>query len=82
MIHAYFRIPILFLIFGGIPIKLQAVSTVNRIYNKVMTVCYYITFLSVVMDLVLKKGDMNESMKNIRTIFLMVFLIWLHLYLR
>ena len=70
------------MIFGGIPITLQAVSTVYRIYNYVLTVCYYITFLSVIMDLVLKKEDMSESMKNIRMISVMVFLTWLHLYLR
>jgi len=82
MIYAYIRIPLLIMIFGGIPIKMQAVSVVYRIYNDVLTVCYYITLLSVIMDLVLKNEDMNESVKNIRTIFLMVFHTWLHLYLR
>jgi len=82
MIDAYFRNTLLFLRYGGIPIKLQAVSAVNRIYNEVLAVCYYITFLSVIMDLVLKKENMNESMKNIRTIFLMAFAAWLHLHLR
>jgi len=82
MIYAYIRIPLLIMIFGGIPIKMQAVSVVNRIYNEVLTVCYYITFISVIMDFVLKKEDMNESMKNIRTIFVMAFIAWLHLYLR
>jgi hypothetical protein len=82
MIDAYFRNTLQLLRYGGIPIKLQSVSIVNRIYNEVLTVCYYITFLSVIIDFVLKKEDMHESMKNVRTIFVMAFGAWLHLYLR
>ena len=82
MIEAYFRIPLLILRFGGIPIKLQSVSTVNCIYNEVLAVCFYITFVSVIMDFVLKNEDMQESMKNVRMIFGMGVIAWIHLYLR
>jgi uncharacterized metal-binding protein len=82
MIDAYFRVPLLFLRFGGIPIKLQAVSTVNSIYNEILTVCYYITFVSITMDFVLKNEDMQESMKNVRMIAGMAVVAWIHLYLR
>jgi hypothetical protein len=82
MIYAYFRIPLLIILFGGIPIKMQAVSVVYRIYNDVLTVCYYITFISVIMDFVLKKENMNESMKTLRLLFGLAFIAWLHLYLR
>ena len=82
MIDAYFRIPLLILRFGGIPIKLQSVSTVNCIYNEVLTVCYCITFVSVIMDFVLKNEDMQESMKNVRMIFGMAVVTWILLYIR
>ena len=82
MIDAYFRIPLLFLRLGGIPIKLQAVSTVNSIYNEVLMLCFYITSVSVVMDCVHVIEDIKESMKNIRLISAIVLDVWLHLYLR
>jgi len=82
MIDAYFRFPLLLLRFCGIPIKLQAVSTVNRVYNEMLMLCFYITLFSIIMDLVLKNEDIQESMKNIRMIFAMAVVAWMHLYLR
>jgi hypothetical protein len=67
---------------GGIPIKMQLVSTLHRIYNEVLRASYYITFLCVIMYFVVKKEDMHESMKKVRMIFSMAFTGWLHLYLR
>jgi hypothetical protein len=34
------------------------------------------------MDFVLKNEDMQESMKNIRMIFALAVVAWMHLYLR
>ena len=82
MIDAHFRIPLLLLRFGGIPIKLQSVSTINRVYCEMLTLCYYITFVSIIMDFAIKNEDIHESMKNIRMIFGMVVVAWMHLYLR
>jgi len=82
MISVYFRNPLLFLRFGGIPIKLQSVSTINRVYCEMLTMCYYITFVSIIADFVLKNEDMKESMKNVRMIFALVVVAWMHLYLR
>lgn len=82
MIDAYFRFPLIFLRFGGIPIKLQSVSTVNRIYNEVLMICFYITLFSVIMDIVHKIEDIQESMKNVRLISAMAVNVWLHPYLR
>jgi len=82
MIDAYFRFPLLFLRLGGIPIKLQSVSTVIHIYNAVVILCFYITCVSVVMDVVLKNEDMQETMKNVRLISAIAVDVWLHLYLR
>jgi len=82
MIDAYFRIPLLFLRFGGIPIKLQAVSVINSIYNELVMVCFYITIAFTLIELVLKNEDMQESMKSVRVIFGLGFVAWIHLYLR
>jgi hypothetical protein len=82
MIDAYFRIPLLFLRFGGIPIKMQALSVINSIYNELLAVCYYINFFFVLVELVLKNEDIQESMKNVRMMFAMAVIAWIHLYLR
>jgi len=62
MIDAYFRIPLLFLRFGGIPIKMQSVSAVKRIHSEMLTICFYITLFSIIMDFVIKNEDIQESM--------------------
>jgi len=82
MIDAWFRIPLLVLRLGGIPIKLQSVSVVHRIYNEVLTLCFYITVVAVTMDCEYTVDDIRESMKNIRLISAGVVDVWLHLYLR
>ena len=82
MIEKYFRVPLFFLRCGGIPIRLQKVSTVRSIYNEILTVCFYCTYVSIVMDFVLKNEDLQESMKNVRIMAGMAFVAWMHLYLR
>ena len=82
MMDEHFRIPLLFLRFGGIPTKLQSVSTVNRIYNEVLTLCFYITFFSIIMDFVHEFEDIQDTMKNVRYMSAMIVIAWLHLYLR
>jgi len=82
MIDTYFRIPLLVLRLGGIPIKLQSVSIGHRIYNEVLTLCFHITVVAVIMDFVLIVEDIQESMKNVRVLMPGFAVLWLHLYLR
>jgi len=82
MIDAWFRIPLLVLRLGGIPINLQSVSIVHRIYNEVLTLCFYMNAVAIIMDFVHKIEDLQESMKNIRLMMPGFVVVWLHLYLR
>jgi len=82
MIDAWFRIPLLVVRLGGIAIKLQSISIVHRIYNEVLTLCFYITVVAVIMDFVHIIEDIKESMKNLRLISSALVDVWLHLYLR
>jgi hypothetical protein len=61
---------------------MQALSDINSIYNELLTVCYYINFVFILVELVLKNEDIQESMKNVRVMFGMVVIAWIHLYLR
>jgi len=82
MIDAYLRIPLFVLRLGGIPINLQSVSIVNRIYNEVLTLCFYITIVADIMGFVHKIEDLQEFMKNVRVMMPGFVGVWLHLYLR
>lgn len=54
----------------------------STVYNEVLVLCFYITLVSVIMDIVHKIEDIQESMKNVRLISSMAVNVWLHLYLR
>jgi hypothetical protein len=82
MIAVYFKVPLFLVRLGGVPVGMRNVSKLNSLYNVLLAVCYYSTFLSVVIDFIIKKDDMVESMKNVRMIVGMVVVAWTHLYLR
>jgi hypothetical protein len=67
---------------AGVPLKVQKVSQLNSVYNEILAVCYYSTYLSVILDYVFSTDEMHESMKNVRMIFGMAVVAWMHLYLR
>jgi hypothetical protein len=82
MADIYFRVNLFFLRLAGVPLKVQKVSQLNCIYNEVLAVCYYTTYLSVTLDWVFNKQELHESMKNVRMIFGMAVVAMMHLYLR
>jgi hypothetical protein len=82
MTDRFFGVSIFLVRLGGVPVNMQKVSKLNRIYNEILMVCYYSTYLSIIMDFVVKTDDIQESMKNVRMIFGMAVVAWLHLYLR
>jgi hypothetical protein len=82
MTDVYFTVPVFLVRLGGVPVKMQKVSKLKCIYDEVLFVCYYGTYLSIIMDFVVKKEDIQESMKNVRMIFGLAVVTWMHLYLR
>jgi hypothetical protein len=82
MADRYFRVPLFLVRMSGIPVSLQKVSKLNSLYNQISTACFYVTYLSVIMDYVVKKDDIEEAMKNVRMLFGMAVLTWMHSYLR
>jgi hypothetical protein len=82
MVERFFAVPIFLIRLGGVPVNMQKVSKLNCIYNEILTVCYYGTYLSVIIDFVFRTDDILESMENVRMIFGMAVIAWMHLYLR
>jgi hypothetical protein len=78
----FFKVPLFLVRLGGVPVGMRNASKFNSLYNEILAVCYYSTYLSVIMDYVVKRDDMVESMKNVRMIFGMAVIGWMHLYLR
>ncbi|XP_021928008.1 uncharacterized protein LOC110833823 isoform X2 [Zootermopsis nevadensis] len=82
MTDKLFVVPVFLVRLGGIPVNMHKVPKLNCIYNGILAVCYYGTYLSVIMDFVNKREDIQETMKNVRMIFGMAVVAWMHLYLR
>jgi hypothetical protein len=82
MADIYFRVNLFFVRLAGVPLKVQKVSQLHSVYNEMLAVCYYCTYLSVILDYVFKKQELHESMKNVRMIFGMAVVAMMHLYLR
>jgi hypothetical protein len=82
MIRTHFKVPLFLVRLGGVPVGVQKDSKLNSLYNEILMVCYYSTYLSVIIVFALKRDDMVESMKNLRIIFAMALVAWMHLYLR
>ncbi|KDR15182.1 odorant receptor 2a-like [Zootermopsis nevadensis] len=82
MVDTYFRVPLFLVRLSGISVNVRKVSRLSSAYNVISTVCFYVTYLSVIMDFVVKRDDIEETMKNVRMSFGMAVLSWMHFYLR
>jgi hypothetical protein len=82
MANVYFRVNLFFVRMAGVPLKVQKVSLLSSVYNEILAMCYYCTYLSVTLDCVFKQQELHESMKNVRMIFGMAVVAMMHLYLR
>jgi hypothetical protein len=67
---------------GGIAVNMQPQPTAHIVYNVYLVWSYYFTYFSVFMDYLQKRDNLEESMKNVRLLFAMGFVSWIHLSLR
>jgi hypothetical protein len=67
---------------GGIAVDMKQQPTAYIVYNVYIVFSYYTTFLSVFMDYLQKRDNFGESMKNIRILFVMGMISWMHSSLR
>jgi hypothetical protein len=67
---------------SGVALYVQEQTKAHVWYNVYVVACYYITYLSVFLDYLRIRSDFEESMKNVRIIFGMGLIAWMHLCLR
>jgi hypothetical protein len=82
MLGVYFKVPLFLVRLGGVPVGVRKVSKLNSLYNETLAVCFYSMCLSAIMDFVVKRDDIVESMKSVRIIFATALVAWMHLNLR
>jgi hypothetical protein len=74
---------LLFLIrMSGVALNMQKQTKAHAWYTVYIVATYYITYLSVFLDYLRIRSDLEESMKNVRMIFGMGLIAWIHLCLR
>jgi hypothetical protein len=67
---------------GGIAVNMPRQPRAHIAYNVYLVSCYYVTYLSVFLDYLRKRSDFDESMKNVRMLFGMGLISWMHISLR
>jgi hypothetical protein len=67
---------------AGVAVNMQKQPKAHALYNVYLVSSYYITYLSVFMDYLRIRNDFAESMKNLRMLFGMAVVAWMHLCLR
>lgn len=77
-----FRFLLFLLRMSGVALNMQKQPKAHAWYNVYVVASYYITYLSVFLDYLRIRSDFEESMKNVRMIFGMTLIAWMHLCLR
>jgi hypothetical protein len=77
-----FRTLIILIRLAGVPLNMQSISKLHAVYNIFVTVCFYITNLSIFLDFIFNGENLKEAMKKIRVLFSVEIVIWMHLFLR
>jgi hypothetical protein len=67
---------------GGIAVDMQPQPPPHVVYNVYLVLSYYLTYFSVFMDYLQKRDNLEESMKNVRILFAMGYISWIHFSLR
>ena len=77
-----FRFLLFLLRMSGVPLNMPKQTKAHAWYNVYVVASYYVTYLTVFLDYLRIRSDFEESMKNVRMIFGMGLVSWMHLCLR
>ena len=78
------RFKIILFIFrlSGLPIKLQPVSRIYKMYCATIMLCFYTTTLCVFMDTFVHRRQMDLAMKKLRAFLPFALAAWMHIRIR
>jgi hypothetical protein len=67
---------------GGVPLKVNSVSTLNAVYNASLKVCLYITYFCECVNMFIHTPQLTLAMKNFRIVLFFQTAVWLHFSVR
>jgi len=82
LVENRFKVILLLYRMGGIPLNMKSVSTLNALYNAIVIVCSYITYICVSVDTFVHRHQLKLAMQKLRNSLGMVMTAWLHLSVR
>ena len=69
---------IFFFRLGGIPFKMKIISTLYAIYMITVIICTCSTYVSMLLDVYIHRGDLGHVMTNLRTLFAITSVVWIY----
>ena len=78
------RFKIILFIFrlSGLPIKLQPVSRIYKLYSATIMVCFCTTTMCVFMDSFVHRRQLDYAMKKLRVFIPYALAVWVHIHIR
>jgi hypothetical protein len=77
-----FRTVIFITRLGGVPCNMKNISKVHAIYNGVVAVCFCVTYFSIIMDTIVSRQNLEETMNNVRVAYGFGLITWMYLSVR
>jgi hypothetical protein len=62
---------------GGVPCNMKNISIINDIYNGVAVVCICVTYFSVIMDTIVSRHNLGETMNSVRLAYAFGLTVWM-----
>jgi uncharacterized membrane protein len=63
---------------GGVPCNMKNISIIHAIYNGVAVVCICVTYFSVIMDTIVSRQNLEETMNNVRVAYAFGIIVWMY----
>jgi hypothetical protein len=67
---------------GGVPCNMKNISTVHAIYNRVIGVCFCVTYFSLIIGFIVTRQTLEETMNNVRAAYVFGIITWIYLSVR
>jgi hypothetical protein len=73
-----FKVLLILYRIGGIALKVNSASTLNKVYNAFVIVCFYVTNIFVSVDAFLQRHELNIAMSRFRATITLQMLTYTH----
>jgi hypothetical protein len=67
---------------AGIPFNMKTISIIHVTYNGVVVMCFCVTYFSVIMETVISRQNLRETMNNVRAAYAFGLITWTYFSVR